>query len=138
MQTVLSHFWKRFYHEYLTSLREFSNAKSNKKRNINVPNIDDVVIVYEDKMPRQKQRLGKIVELIRGKDKNVRGAKVLVGKTGFIIERPTSKLYPIETSIYNKNTAKDDVNTDVNIDDNRRSMRDAAMLGELRRRFGND
>ena len=138
MQTVLSHFWKRFYHEYLTSLREFNNAKSNKKRNINVPNIDDVVIIYEEKMPRQKWRLGKILELIYGKDKNVRGAKVLVGKTGFMIERPINKLYPIETSIYNKDTAKDDVNTDINVDNNRRSKRDAAMLGELRRRFGND
>ena len=50
-----------------------------------MPGISDLVIIYEEKVPRQQLCVGQI-----------RGAKVFVGRTKTIVERPINKLYPIE------------------------------------------
>ena len=51
-------------------------------------------------MPRQKWKVGRIIEPLPSKDCKVRGCKVLVGKTGQIVDRPVNKLYPIELANY--------------------------------------
>ena len=56
----------------------------------------DIVNIFEDKQPRQKWLLGRIIELISSKDNFVRAAKIYIGKTKRVIERPTNKLYPVE------------------------------------------
>ena len=49
---LLEHFWKRWSTEYLTSLREFQ--KYQRSKNVaNIPNVHDIVIIKEDKLPRQ-------------------------------------------------------------------------------------
>ena len=53
-------------------------------------------LVFEEKVPRQNWCLGRIVEILPSGDGQIRGAKILVGKTKAIIDRPTNKLYPIE------------------------------------------
>ena len=51
LNTLLSHFWKRWQKEYLTELRVHYNCNSsNKKPTIK---IGDAVCVYKDKAPRQ-------------------------------------------------------------------------------------
>ena len=47
--------------------------------------VNDVVIIYEDKAPRKKWRLGKIISVIPSKDVHIRAAQV--GKTRRIINR---------------------------------------------------
>ena len=62
--------------------------------------------------PPQNWCLGKIVETLPGRDDQVRGAKVLIGKSRHVIERPINKLFPIEfagkrnkiSGIYSKST----------------------------------
>ena len=46
--------------------------------------VDDIVLICDDKrFPRNQWRLGKVEELIIGKDGNIRGAKlVVVSKSG--------------------------------------------------------
>ena len=61
------------------------------------PSINDIVIVYKEKQPRQRWRMGKIVELIECKD-NIRSAKILIGKTQKLVTRPINRLYPVEFS----------------------------------------
>ena len=65
------------------------------------------MIVFEDKVPRPNWCLGRIKELIPSRDNQIRGAKILIGKSKVIIERPINKLYPIECARgneeYNKN-----------------------------------
>ena len=51
-------------------------------------------------MPRQKWKVGRIIDLLPSKDHKVRGCKVLVGKTGQIVDRPVNTLYPIEFANY--------------------------------------
>ena len=62
-----------------------------KKRNALIPTLND-----EAKTPRQNWCLGRIIELVWSKEKQIRSAKVLLGRTGKVVERPISKLYPIE------------------------------------------
>ena len=43
--------------------------------------------------------MGRVVDIIPSRDCNIRAAKIKVGKTGAIINRPINKLYPLECSI---------------------------------------
>ena len=85
----------------MTSLRNWKQKYCQKGQL--VPDIGDVVLIYEEKEPRKNWCLGNIVDLVPSKDNNVRGAKILVGKTKTIIERPINKLYPVELSCTNIN-----------------------------------
>ena len=59
----------------------------------------DIVIIFDDKLPRGLWRLGKVEELITGADNMVRGARVRVhigaSKTS-VMQRSVLKLYPLE------------------------------------------
>ena len=142
MNSVILHFWRRWSSEYVTSLREYSRVHRN--TGTLVPSIDDVVIVFEDKQPKQSWKLGRIVELITSKDNKIRGAKVKLGKTKNVIGRPINRLYPVEVrktlekSVIDKSNerSKDEDKTELNIStDNKRNKRNAAVLGEIRRRY---
>ena len=94
LEHMLNHFWKIWRIEYVTSLRESHKSTTTKPEVISK---DDIVLIYDDKQPRHMWKLGRVNELIRSKDGVVRAAKVLVGATGILVDRPISKLYPIET-----------------------------------------
>ena len=96
MESIIEHFWKRWRFEYITSLRECQ--KGFKPKNQLFPAKNDLVLLYEEKQPRQKWLLGKIVELIPSQDGQVRGARVLLGKSRNTVDRPVNRLYPLETN----------------------------------------
>ena len=93
----LDHFWKRWKREYLSELRE--HHKRNVTKGGAIVQIRDVVIVVEEGVLGGKWILGKVEELITGKDREIRGAKVKVltkkGKPMYL-NRPVQKLYPLE------------------------------------------
>ena len=97
VNSILDHFWDRWRREYLGELRQqhksFSHSFSSSKI---CPQVGDVVIIHEEFIPRHMWRLGVIKKLIKSRDGLVRGAEVLVGKTGNTIKRPVNKLFPIE------------------------------------------
>ena len=43
----------------------------------------------------QGMKLGRVIEVIPGRDGRIRGAEVKVGKSGAVIRRPVNRLYPI-------------------------------------------
>ena len=95
IQTLLNHFWKRWNDEYLKELREY-NYSNNRKRS--EPKINDVVLVEEDKVRRNKWRFGKVIEVIKSKDGEIRSAIVQTHtEKGTLSElkRPVNKLYPL-------------------------------------------
>ena len=94
IETVVEHFWNRWRQEYLNTLRNWQSKY--KRRNSMVPEVGDVVLIYEEKSPRHRWPLGRIIEKITSGDGQVRGAKVFVGKTKVVIERAINQLYPIE------------------------------------------
>ena len=91
---ILDHFWKIWRQEYIASLRDIHARQSFKKGGD--LNLNEIVIVVNEKLPRYRWSLGRVVELIRGKDGVLRGARVLLGKTGAVIGRPLNKLCRLE------------------------------------------
>ena len=77
----------------MTSLREsLGTAKQKHSSKIEV---NDIVVIYEDKQPRHLWKIGRVMEVIGGRDGRIRGAEVKVAKSGAIIKRPINRLYPI-------------------------------------------
>ena len=95
LSSKLAHFWKRWRTEYLVGLRERHKLQN---RNQVVIGKGDVVLIEEDKVKRGFWKIGRVEQLIIGKDGVVRGAKVrklVKGKPDYI-SRPVQKLYPLE------------------------------------------
>ena len=95
LDNLIGKFWNTWSKDYLTSLRE--NA-INLGRKGEGPKVGDVVVIHEDSKKRVLWKLGRVVELLRGKDNVARGAKVKTDSrySGGIIERPLQKLFPLE------------------------------------------
>ena len=94
LQTLLSQFWSRWRREYLSELREAHShvARSYKSTEERFIKQDDIVLISEDRVPRNTWRVGKVESLIESKDGCVRGANVKVfsreGKKPTIIQCP--------------------------------------------------
>ena len=70
--------------------------KNFKPKNQLFPAKNDLVLLYEEKQPRQKCLLGKIVDLIPSQDGQIRGARTLLGKSRNTVDRPVNRLHPLE------------------------------------------
>ena len=57
IDNLLTHFWNRWRSEYVPSLREFH--KVYRKTNNIIPNVGDIVKIYEEKQLRQTWLLGR-------------------------------------------------------------------------------
>ena len=94
------------------------------------PSVNDIVLVYEEHLPRSMWRLGRISELIKGHDDRVRGAIVRT-QNNSDLRRPVNKLYPIETMQMNDGDARKDDSTLTE----KKEHRNARVLGEIKRKF---
>ena len=77
--------------------------------------------------------MGIVLELVKGKDDNIRGTIVRVPKSNSLITRPICKLCHIESS----RECSDEI---VAVNDNtikERPKREAAILGNIKRKFTN-
>ena len=77
------------------NLREIANQGNNKKPNIEP---SDIVLLKNDQTKRCFWKLGKVVELLQGRDGNIRAAKVMVpsARGTTILSRPLQLLIPLE------------------------------------------
>ena len=75
--------------------------------------------------------MGRIVELVESKDGKVRGAKVKIGKTNNVVKPPINLLYPLEANLRVRDIV---VESDCSFRE-LRPKRDAAILGELKRKY---
>ena len=96
----LQRFWRRWRHEYLTSLREYHRSTGDNKQ---TSKRGDVVLVHDDG-PRSSWRLAVVEDLIKGGDDLIRAAKIRTS-TGHT-NKPICKLYPLELST-SKSTSKE-------------------------------
>ena len=81
----------RFKNEYLSLLVQ--RAKEKKQ---NQPSVGDVVLIGADDQKRVHWPLGKIIELIPGRDGSIRTARVKTQKG--VLLRPLQRLYPLEVT----------------------------------------
>lgn len=86
LQQMTQYFWERWHEEYVTGLINRSKWRV-EQRNFKV---GDLVIIREDNVPPLRWKLGKIEEVIEGKDKLVRSV-VIRTKTG-VVKRPIVKI----------------------------------------------
>jgi len=99
IKRALAYFWEQWKVEYLTSLRERS-TKRRFRNHENVANVGDVCLI-EEPGPRIKWKMGRIEELVKGKDDKIRAAVVRTMKGQ--LNRPVNKLVVIESSTNDKN-----------------------------------
>ena len=70
LSILLDRFRARWRKEYVTGLREFHNC--NIKEHLARPvKVGDIVSIYDDKVKRQLWHIGRITEVLRGKDEIV-------------------------------------------------------------------
>lgn len=101
-----THLQRRFRNEYLAQLN-FHKGRTNPTQ----ASLGDVVLIGNDADKRLEWPLGKIVELIPGKDGKVRVARLKTSKGQLI--RPLQRLYPLETiSADVLNTTEEDTKED--------------------------
>ena len=93
-------------------------------------------MLYEEKQPRQKWLLGKIVDIIPSQDGQIRGARALLGKSRNTVIRSVYRLYPLETNF--KFVLKDSEQNkvqEVMKEGTCRPKREAAELAKVRMRY---
>ena len=91
--------------------------------------------------------MGRVMEIIPSKDDQIRGAKILIGKSRQIIERPVNELFPIEFAhecVSTNGTKNTDVVEIINHNEHATSIpsvqtptrlrRDAAVAADIKRK----
>ena len=129
IKLILQHFWSRWKKDYLLSLQ--AHVTHYKRGCSEHPSINDIVIVYEEKQPWQCWQMGKIVELVESKDKNIQSAKVLTGKTQNVVTRPINRLYPVEFTEEFSHAAQNKVE----INQRAKTRRKATVTADLKQKF---
>ena len=98
---LLSYFGGRWRQEYLTSLREHHNCLLTKRLERPVQ-CGGIVYVYDEKIKHQLWNIGRIIELLPGRDGQVRSAIVRnmdKSKKPVNLIRPVQKLIPLEVAV---------------------------------------
>ena len=98
LNSLITRFWGIWSKEYLVGLREFHNSKNRLPgKQISV---GEVVLISDEKLPRNRWKMAVVVEVHIGRDGFTRGCKLrtLTKNKGRIIHmnRPINKLHPLE------------------------------------------
>ena len=153
LQKVLRDCWVRLSREYLNELRQMNIYRKQSTNGSRDLVVGDVVLIKEDEpAPRTQWRIGKVVELVTGRDGLARGARLKVlakGAKQTVIHRPLQKLIAFEIA---ESVGERDCGGEVEINDEnetvgrsdsvetetencRRPTRKAAIDGENARRL---
>ena len=99
---LLDRFWQIWRNDYLLSLRERSQIKLKETR-VKSPYsaTEGDIVLIKDELPRGSWRIGRIVELVKSGDDEIRSAKVLLPSRK-VLGRPLKLLYPIECPLGNE------------------------------------
>ena len=95
LSKVMAHYWRRWKREYLVDLREYQRMQWRTRHRPEISKGDVVTIENENNRNRLLWKLGKVEELIKGRDNVIRGARVRLANGNFI-DRPLQKLFPLE------------------------------------------
>ena len=83
-----------YYYYYIIIIRERHNLKHKSKKLL--LKVGDVVLIQNDQRNRGKWNIGVVVKLIKGRDGEIRAARLKTGKS--YIERAIQQLCPMELS----------------------------------------
>ena len=102
LSNILNQFSKRWRTEYLMELRESHRQTNPGGSSQPAIEVGDVVVVHDESLPRGPWKLGKVQEIIAGRDGKIRGATVKVSSNNrqhSMLRRPVQLLYPLGYSI---------------------------------------
>jgi hypothetical protein len=112
LRKLLKDLWSRFRSNYLNELRQMNIYRKEKGGKSRMIELGDVVLIKDDDpTPRTQWRMGKVLNLVKGRDEKVRGAKLKVlSKTGkqTYVFRPIQRLIPFEIVETSRNDRRDD------------------------------
>ena len=63
-------------------------------------NVNDIVLVYDEKVPRHFWRIAIVTRVLPDRDSEIRGAIMEIAKANTILKRPVNKLFTIEITYY--------------------------------------
>ena len=66
-------------------------------------NVNDIVLVIYEKVPRHFWRIAIVTRVLPSRDSEIRGAIVRIAKTNTILERPINKLFAFENTYHDTN-----------------------------------
>ena len=86
----------------MVNLRETQRTS---KLNINSPkiNVNDIVLVYDEKVPIHFWRIAIVTGVLPSRDSEIKGAIVRIAQTNTILKRPLNKLFTAESTYYDAN-----------------------------------
>ena len=90
------HLRERWQDEYLKALQERHQKPEDSGQTL--PDIGNIVLVADDNNPRPKWNLGRIIDVIKGKDDVIQGHKIR-NNIGYTIERPLQLIRNLELQI---------------------------------------
>ena len=99
LSNTLNHFWKRWRSEYLVELRESHRQGNHNSSSQPSITTGDIVVVHDENLPRGFWRLGRVEQVIAGRDGRVQGAAVRLASRSrqqTLIHGPIQLLYPLE------------------------------------------
>ena len=130
LSRLMEHFWDRWRKEYVVNLREYHSTKQKVSSNPMIK-LKDLVLARNDCAPRYLWRTGVVTELYYSNLNNqIRGASVRLNRSEQTIKRSINKLYPLE--IIEEKESKGNEFKDMS----RRPYREAAVMGQVKRRYG--
>ncbi|EFX65561.1 hypothetical protein DAPPUDRAFT_117187 [Daphnia pulex] len=92
---LVAEWWTEFVPTYLKDLNRFHQDQTPSKS----VKLGQVVLIHQDYVKRINWNIGRVIELIKGRDHLVRKVKLVMvdskGKTS-IVDRPVQNLYPLE------------------------------------------
>lgn len=142
---LLQQFTVQWRKVYLLNLRERHSQISRNRKGANI-DVGDVVILKNESTNRMFWKLAKVEQLLPGKDGLVRAAVIKVSNSDRnprLLKRSVKHLYPLEVN-FNENSQIDQAEEpeaettsipSVHAAPNTRPRRNAAITGELLRRF---
>ena len=97
-----NHFLDRWRHEYVVNLRE---TQQTSKLNINSLkiNVNDIVLVFYEKVPRHVWRIVILTQILPSRDSAIRRTIVRIAKTNIILKHPVNKLFAAENIYHDTN-----------------------------------
>nr|XP_033949987.1 uncharacterized protein LOC117454852 [Pseudochaenichthys georgianus] len=93
-QRLLTSFWNSWKKDYLMELKSAHRCETPTPTLLKV---GDVILIGEDKTPRQNWKMGRITDLFPGRDGLIRSCVVRTS-TGSLLRRPVQLIYPLEIS----------------------------------------
>ena len=72
---IVAHFWNRWRKEYVVNLRESHRPLPVKRKGPSLM-LNDVVLIHDEKIPKHLWEIGKVQEIYKGCDNQIRGALV--------------------------------------------------------------